>query len=108
MNFAANLKLQNSKAAIIIAGDFNDTPESNPVQTLENAGFSDLANNIPSAERYSILFQGNAFLYDQIFLNSENSLFSLTKATVLHLNTYLNEKAQNSDHDPFLVELTSK
>lgn len=105
---AGELESQNPEAALLIAGDFNDTPVSEPLKTFSQIGFTNLAEKISPAERYSILFQGNAFLYDQILFNPGHSSLSATNAAILHLNTCFPEKTQNSDHDPFIIELAVK
>ena len=105
---AQDLKSQNSEAAILIAGDFNDTPISEPLKIFSQIGFTNLAEKISPAERYSILFQGNALLYDQILFNPGQSSFTAANAEIQHLNTCFPEKTQNSDHDPFIIELVVK
>jgi predicted extracellular nuclease len=94
-------------AAIFVAGDFNDTPDSKTLQTLQNANMLDLSNDIPLEERYSILFDGNALLYDQILVNKgEENKLTIDQASVVHCNSYLNEKQQTSDHDPFSIDFS--
>ena len=105
---AQDLKSQNSEAAILIAGDFNDTPVSEPLKTFSQIGFTNLAEKISLAERYSILFQGNALLYDQILFNPVQSSLTAASAEIQHLNTCFPEKTQNSDHDPFIIKLVVK
>ena len=105
---AQDLKSQNSEAAILIAGDFNDTPISEPLKTFSQIGFTNLAEKISPAERYSILFQGNALLYDQILFNPGQTSFTAANAEIQHLNTCFPKKTQNSDHDPFIIELVVK
>jgi predicted extracellular nuclease len=105
--FAHDLESKYPNSLILLAGDFNDTSDSMTLQTLQKSGFENLAQQIPVSERYSILFEGNAYLYDQILLKN-NSAFIVTKASVVHLNTWLNDKQQTSDHDPFVADLTIK
>ena len=94
-------------ATIFVAGDFNDTPDSKTLQTLQNANMVNLSDGIPLEERYSILFQGNALLYDQILVNKgEESQLTIDQACVTHSNSYLNEKQQTSDHDPFSIDFS--
>ncbi len=96
-------------AAIFVAGDFNDTPDSKTLQTLQNANMVNLSEGIPINERYSILFEGNALLYDQILVSKgEESKLTIDQAYVDHANSYLNEKQQTSDHDPFSIDFSLK
>jgi predicted extracellular nuclease len=96
-------------SAIIVAGDFNDIPESKSLTVLENFGFTNLAESVPLAERYSIIFDGNAQLFDQILLyqDTKNSLMP-DGAYLIHINTYQEKKKQFSDHDPLIVDIKSK
>lgn len=105
--FAANLKKTNPNSFVVIGGDFNDTPDSATLSTLQKAGFTDAANYVPVSERYSLLFEGNAYLYDQILV-SEDEHFVIDNSTPIHINTYMNDNEQISDHDPFVVDLTVK
>jgi predicted extracellular nuclease len=95
-------------SAIIVAGDFNDTPDSKSLKVLTNFGFINFAESIPVAERYSIIFDGNAQLFDQILLyqNNENGI-EISDAQIIHMNTFQEEEKQLSDHDPFVVDLKS-
>jgi len=104
--FAAELKAYQPDAAILIVGDYNDTPDSQPLQALIIGGFVDLAENSSPSECYSILYEGNAFLYDQILFEKVNSHLSVARAGVVHLNTSLAESKQASDHDPFWADLS--
>lgn len=90
-----------------IAGDFNDVPWSKTLTTIEDAGMFNLSKKITENERYSILYEGNAILFDQILINT-NSLSEVQAVTVLHLNTNIAEKSQVSDHDPFLIDFQFK
>ena len=104
----ANIQSKNPGAVVLVAGDFNDTPESITLQTLDSAGFYNIADDLEPNEQYSIIFQGNAYLYDQILLTDPSNNISLSHAGVMHINTFLNEKQQTSDHDPFIANLTIK
>jgi predicted extracellular nuclease len=107
-NLVSSLQANKQDATILLVGDFNDTPDSKPLEVLQKAGFNDLAQFIPESERYSILFQGNAYLYDQILFKQSSSIFAVSDVNVIHINTYLNANQQNSDHDPFVVDLVVK
>lgn len=97
------------KSAIIVGGDFNDTQNSRSLEVLTDFGFTNLAESVPMAERYSIIFDGNAQLFDQILLYPEKD-FGLEDVAsyIIHINTYFEEKRQFSDHDPFVVDIKSK
>ncbi|MHC1741061.1 MAG: endonuclease/exonuclease/phosphatase family protein [Anaerolineaceae bacterium] len=103
--YAKNVQRNDPNAIILIGGDFNDTPWSATLSELKGNGFINLGDNIALQERYSIIFQGNAYLFDQILFNTNIDQPIEINSSVVHMNTYLNSKQQNSDHDPFVVDL---
>ncbi|NMC85919.1 MAG: hypothetical protein GYA58_11590 [Anaerolineaceae bacterium] len=106
--FAAKLQKDDPAACILVAGDFNDTPESQALAQFASAQWLNLASTVPAESRYSILYQGSASLFDQMLLNRACAAQTEIQSTVIHLNTGFPESKQVSDHDPFLLELTFK
>jgi len=92
---------------IIVAGDFNDVPDSKTLNQITGNGMFNLAEFVIENERYSIIFEGNAQLFDQILISQGYSSF-VQEATLVHLNTYSSKNKQISDHDPILVEIQIK
>lgn len=108
-NLSDQLIEADPSSSIIVAGDFNDTPDSKSLRGLTNFGFINLAESIPVAERYSIIFDGNAQLFDQIFLyQKDGNSLQAVGAQIIHMNTFQEEEKQFSDHDPFVVDIKSK
>ena len=107
VNFVSVLQSEYPKSSIFIAGDFNDTPDSKSLSIFNNNGFLNLSDQISANERYSILFEGNAYLYDQIFFKPIGlKNINIASANIIHMNTDLPEDNQISDHDPFSVDFT--
>jgi len=90
-------------SSIVIAGDFNDVPWSNTMVQLEIKNFANTSFAIEEMDRYSIIYEGNASIFDQILVSKElaNRLSSIQ---VIHLNTAEPDNKQISDHDPVLVD----
>jgi uncharacterized protein len=104
VDIVKKLRSHEDNASILLAGDFNDVPWSNTLTDMDNSGLVNTAYNILENERYSILFEGNASLFDQILI-SKDLTESVVGTYILHLNTGFPEKKQVSDHDPFIIDL---
>jgi predicted extracellular nuclease len=90
-------------AGVVVLGDINDFEFSRTVEILVGDGsMVDLPRELPEAERYTYVFDGNSQVLDQI-------LVSLPLAAdfvydVVHVNAEYADQA--SDHDPQVVRLT--
>jgi predicted extracellular nuclease len=100
----SRLQTEHPDIPIIIAGDFNDVPWSTTLSQFSQIGLENATFSIPEAERYSILYEGNASLFDQILISPDLSS-SVTAITIVHSNTSDVEKNQISDHDPVLLDI---
>jgi predicted extracellular nuclease len=89
---------------IYILGDFNDVPDSETMSVFSKQGFTDLMDSVTATERYSILYEGNATLFDHILANNAFSS-TANQSWIQHINTGVAEKNQVSDHDPVMVEI---
>ncbi len=94
----------NGEIPVLILGDFNDVSESETLKQFYSHDFIDSSILIDTNERYSILFEGNAELYDHILIDRKFSNL-LQKSWILHLNTGWDERKQQSDHDPVIIEI---
>jgi predicted extracellular nuclease len=102
--FVNQIKAIDPAARIVVAGDLNDFPWSQPVQTLvSNTGLTDLPGTLPDAERYTYDFEGNSQVLDHILLSAPlvNAGFGYD---VVHLNSEFAN--QLSDHEPQVAKLT--
>lgn len=97
------IKFAYPHSSIIIAGDFNDVPWSSTIEQLEKSNIVNTSLVIEENERYSIIYEGNANIFDQIFV-SEDILDQISSVQILHLNTVEPEDKQISDHDPVVVD----
>jgi predicted extracellular nuclease len=107
-NFARSLQNQDPSACVLVAGDFNDVPGSSTLTQFPSVQWVNLAADVPSDSRYSILYQGSADLFDQILISHSFTHHVTIDAAVIHLNTSAPAKKQISDHDPFIVKITFK
>ncbi|MGH3746715.1 MAG: lamin tail domain-containing protein [Micromonosporaceae bacterium] len=101
--FYADVKAIDLDARVVVAGDLNDFEYSNPVQTLVDAGLRDLPAELPDAERYTYVYEGNSQVLDHILISS-----SLAAGPYQHDVVHVNAEFANplSDHDPQVVHLT--
>ncbi|WP_255987396.1 carbohydrate-binding protein [Chitinolyticbacter albus] len=94
--FVRELTRHDANAKIIVLGDLNDFPFSNPVNTLKAAGLIDLVELLPENERYTYVFEGNSQALDHILASA--NLAVRADYDVVHVNAEFHE--QTSDHDP--------
>lgn len=107
---------------ILVMGDLNAYTDETPVDLLEAAGLTELANiYVPAAQRYSFIFDGEAGELDH-GLASQSLTLQTTGATIWHINAdeptaidydqdfnpsgyYAVHPYRSSDHDPLLIGL---
>jgi predicted extracellular nuclease len=95
------------QAKVIVLGDLNDFPFSEPVEILEDGGGAerDLTNliaTLPEAERYTYVFTGNAQAIDHMLV-SPSLAPAVRRVDVVHVNAEFPEAV--SDHDPLVAHL---
>ncbi len=91
-----------SDANVVVLGDINDFEFSDTVKTLLGDGsMVDLPQQLPEAERYSYVFDGNSQVLDQILISKP--LASAYVCDIVHVNAEYAD--QDSDHDPQVVRL---
>jgi hypothetical protein len=106
----------------LVIGDLNSYSNEDPIDTLEDAGFTGLTElYVPDANRYSFVFDGNAGELDHAMAGAD-LLDNVTGATIWHINAdepaildyntefnpptlYQPDAYRSSDHDPLLVGL---
>lgn len=97
---ANGLAKQDPSRAIVILGDFNDTPDSDPYLAVVGDGatkFTDVTLSVPSADRWSYTFQGKRELIDYQIVNPVLApMIEMQSATIRHST---NVDAA-SDHSP--------
>ncbi len=101
-HWIAQVLSQSPDTLVIVAGDMNDEYASEVLKTLQREMLIDTAADINPADRYSILMDGGASLFDHILVSQNISEFT---AKISHLNTPLDESSQVSDHDPIVATI---
>ena len=110
---AQQLKTRSPDALIIILGDMNDYPASQPLQELTGQGYSDLILQVEKPSAYSYNFQGVSQILDHILIFPTPGVVA-SPVTVHHVNADYpadlsgnnQTKFRGSDHDPVSVTFT--
>ncbi|MGG4458550.1 chitobiase/beta-hexosaminidase C-terminal domain-containing protein [Brevibacillus porteri] len=106
-NFVKEIHAAEAKANVVVLGDLNDFPFSNPVQELADGVLTNMVETLPKGEQYTYVYQGNSQVLDQILVS--NHLEDDTKVDIVHINAGLTEReGRVSDHNPVLVQLDLK
>lgn len=106
-SFVKEIHAAEAKANVVVLGDLNDFPFSNPVQELADGVLTNMVEKLPKGEQYTYVYQGNSQVLDQILVS--NHLEDDTKVDIVHINAGLNEsEGRVSDHNPVLVQLDLK
>jgi uncharacterized protein len=103
-NLIMQIQKISPQAAFIVAGDFNDTTWSSALGQFNSLDLTNIVSLVDESERYSILYEGNANLFDQILV-SETLVEQIIDIKILHINTPNPEDKQVSDHDPVLMDI---
>ncbi|OQB27793.1 MAG: Endonuclease/Exonuclease/phosphatase family protein [Chloroflexi bacterium ADurb.Bin180] len=105
--FVDNLLAANPAANIVVLGDLNDFPWSNPLHALTGYPgtlvLHNLMEDLPENERYSYVYEGNSQALDQILLSDALYSRGWYAYDVVHVNSEF--ATQASDHDPQVVRL---
>ncbi|HEY3912967.1 MAG TPA: endonuclease/exonuclease/phosphatase family protein, partial [Verrucomicrobiae bacterium] len=100
-DFVKQLLASDEQADIVVLGDLNDFQFSPAVLTLTAGGaLRDLIDSLPSAERYSYVYEGNSQVLDHILVSSA---VRRCDYEVVHINAEFAH--QTSDHDPQVVRI---
>lgn len=86
-------------AKVILLGDLNDFPWTEPLQILEGSGMQNLMLSLPENERFTYSHSGMGQVLDHILV-SESLANAVLDFKSLHLNTIQLPTNQLSDHDP--------
>jgi predicted extracellular nuclease len=100
-------------SSIILLGDLNDFPGSEPLTLLNDAGLLDLTDYIPESGRYTFIYQGVSQVLDYA-LYLPTPWLKPTSHTSLHFNAdypavYAGVEEnyyRSSDHDPLVTTFT--
>ena len=101
---ADDLRALEANAAILVLGDFNDTPGSKPYNAVTGAApqlFVDSADSVPAAQRYSYDFSGKLELIDHQMANPAlHAMLDPTSVVLAHAKNVDDSSKYASDHAP--------
>ncbi len=98
------------QADVIVLGDLNDYPDSEPLAVLASAGLSDLLLEVDRPERYTYIHQGVSGVLDHVLI-SRDLKWEFQSAAPVHINAdypsacedLADTARRSSDHDPVVV-----
>ncbi len=105
-DFVDSILTADANANIVVLGDLNDFEFSTAISdTLAADVLHNLMTDIPEADRYTYVYQGNSQVLDHILVS--NNLKDGAEAEVVHLNAdYGYSWNRASDHDPVVARIT--
>ncbi len=103
-NFVKQLLAKNANANVIVAGDLNDLNESEPIETLEASGLTNLSDLLPQSDRYTYEFRNRLQQLDYILVSQNLATTGNSEFDIVHVN--VNQPNALSDHDPVLARFT--
>jgi predicted extracellular nuclease len=105
-DFVADLLALDAGANVIVLGDINDFEFSETVNILEAGGaLHTLVKDLPPAERYSYVFEGNSQVLDQILVGPNIHDNFPHVYDVVHVNSEFADAVQASDHEPAVTRI---
>ena len=105
-SFVADLLAADPNANVIVLGDINDFEFSETVDILEAGGvLHTLVKDLPPAERYSYVFEGNSQVLDQILFSPNLTNHFPHDYDVAHVNSEFADAIQASDHEPSVTRI---
>lgn len=105
-DFVDSILAVDPNANVIVLGDLNDFEFSQTVDILEGGGvLHSLVKDLPAAERYSYVFEGNSQVLDQILVSPNLEAHFGHEYDVVHVNSEFADAIQASDHEPSVVRL---
>lgn len=100
--FIKDILERDPQAKVLLAGDLNDFPWSEPVQTLAGSQLINLFQTVAPGKWFTYIYQGNGQVMDQMLL-SQSFMDNLVEFKPLHINSVLPASEQISDHDPIIA-----
>ena len=98
-SFVRDIRSVDPRAAVIAAGDFNDFPFSPALDALRSGNaLTSPMNQLPPAERYGYVFNGNSQTLDHILTSPGTGRVDYD---IVHINAEFHD--QSSDHDPSVI-----
>lgn len=97
-------------AQVVVLGDINDHPDSQPLAVLEEASLFNLIKNVERGKRYTYIYRGVSQVLDHVLFTATPG-YMLLQAIPVHINADFpysfwgdaNSLHRSSDHDPVLA-----
>ncbi|WP_242688430.1 cell wall-binding repeat-containing protein [Bacillus sp. Cs-700] len=106
-NFVNEVVTNMDDGNVVVLGDLNDFEFSKPIETLEGDVLTNMINKLPTEQRYTYNYQGNAQVLDHILVS--NNLAKRTMIDSININSDFSEAdGRASDHDPVLAKIQFK
>ncbi|MYL62314.1 hypothetical protein GLW07_02975 [Bacillus hwajinpoensis] len=103
-NFVNEVVTNMDGGNVVVLGDLNDFEFSKPIETLEGDVLTNMINKLPTEQRYTYNYQGNAQVLDHILVS--NNLAKRTMIDSININSDFSEAdGRASDHDPVLAKI---
>jgi predicted extracellular nuclease len=105
-----DLSRQHPGALLIVAGDLNDYPLSEPLTRLRSAGLRSLGEYADKPQRYSYIYRGVSQVLDYLLMKPANDT-KASRTDYVHINSdypfvlsgAAGTEYRSSDHDPLLA-----
>lgn len=113
VNLVQTLSAAHPQAQLVVLGDFNDYPDSEPMQLLAGAGLFATSNLVSRSERYTYIYHGVSQTIDDILVAPRPDLMPV-HSRMAHINADYSESwmsvndtsKRSSDHDPVSIGFT--
>jgi uncharacterized repeat protein (TIGR01451 family) len=106
-DFVDSILALDPNANVIVLGDMNDFPFSEPLATLRDGVLTNLMDTLPVAEQYTYIYDGNSQVLDHILVSDNLHDSATAEFDIVHANVEFAYSAQRpSDHDPIVATFT--
>jgi predicted extracellular nuclease len=104
---AAQILAADPQARLVVLGDFNEFPWRPPLARFADAGLVNLVPRLPSADRYTFVYQGNSEVLDHVLV-SPALADAFAGIDAVHRNAdfpdgSISNGGRASDHDPVVA-----
>jgi len=101
-DLVAQILSADPRARVLVLGDLNELPWRAPLARLADAGLVNLVQRLPSADRYTFVYQGNSQVLDHVLVSPALAdAFAGIDAVHRHADFPAADRA--SDHDPVVA-----
>jgi predicted extracellular nuclease len=105
-DFVDDILSQDTETRLIVLGDLNDFPFSQPISDTLTAGvLTNLAGSLPAGDQYTFILDGNSQMLDYILVSGSLNQV-LAGFDVVHTNAEFSVNTRPGDHDPILARFS--